>query len=115
MHRLSLSSVSDGSEELYLLFRMRGKQRVADLSMDEIQELEAFLNSKMDGTSTQIFMKHVPSTTGVVDNFKRGQRWHTIANPSKRRFIDQAMSDQPLSFCFPMAQHNEGQRLTNDI
>ena len=81
MHRRSSSSVSDGSEELDLLFRMWGKQHVPDLSMEEIQELEAFLNSKMDGTSTQIFMKQVPSSsTGVVERF---QAWAALAYYSK--------------------------------
>jgi hypothetical protein len=76
MHRRSSSSVLDGSEELDLLFHMRGKQHFPDLSMEEIQELDAFLNSKMDGTSTQIFKKQVPSTMGVVERF---QAWAALA------------------------------------
>jgi succinate dehydrogenase flavin-adding protein (antitoxin of CptAB toxin-antitoxin module) len=82
MHRrLSSSSAMAGSDELDLLFRMWAKQHVPDLSMEEIQELEAFLNNKMDGPSSQIFVKHVPtSNTGVVERF---QAWAALAYYSK--------------------------------
>ena len=81
MHRRSSSSVSDGTEELDLLFRIWAKQHVPDLSMEEVLELEAFLNSKMDGASNQIFVKQVPSSsTGVVERF---QAWAALANYSR--------------------------------
>ncbi|KAI2506647.1 hypothetical protein MHU86_7748 [Fragilaria crotonensis] len=82
MHRrLSSSSALAGSDELDLLFRMWAKQHVPDLSIEEMQELEAFLNNKMDGPSSQIFAKQFPSSnTGVVERF---QAWAALAYYSK--------------------------------